>query len=408
MNQRRSLSHVQTPFAQTQYLGDPAFENDLRVLFSTPSTEEDSRDHVHGFHSYPARLHPSIAKAVIAKFAPELKPQSYVLDPFCGSGTVLVEGRLAGLHVVGTDINPLAIRLSKLKSFGRSPEYRANLLESANAAAKIADDRRAQRLPPGRRLSSEDAALFAPHVLMELDSIRLGLESITNKPIREDLELVLSAILTKLSNRSGDSSKGEQPKRIAPGFATKIFLSKARELVEQLTRYQSLLPADAPRANVYLSDARDLEPIEDNSIDLIVTSPPYPGNYNYYAHHEMRLRWLNLEDRFFESHEIGARRNIGKGKRRDPITEWREQFDDVMYQLHRVIKPGAKIFMILADSVAANTAIYQDDEVAESAEACGLTLLGYASQLRPHFHQPTAQLFARRPRREHAFLLTRR
>ena len=67
----------------------------------------------HNFHSFPAKFVPQIPKTVIEKFT---KPKDLVLDPFCGSGTTLVEANLAGRDSIGLDTNPLAVLISKCKT----------------------------------------------------------------------------------------------------------------------------------------------------------------------------------------------------------------------------------------------------------------------------------------------------
>src|SRR5437867_2123616 len=68
---------------------------------------------VHGLHPYPAKMHPHIVKALISKFS---KANSRIVDPFCGSGTTLVEALLAGKDSCGLDLNPQAVIVSKAKT----------------------------------------------------------------------------------------------------------------------------------------------------------------------------------------------------------------------------------------------------------------------------------------------------
>src|SRR2546430_2414146 len=68
---------------------------------------------VHGLHPYPARMHPYIPRKLLAMLG---KKPAIVADPFCGSGTVLVESMLAGMDVVGMGINPLACLITKAKT----------------------------------------------------------------------------------------------------------------------------------------------------------------------------------------------------------------------------------------------------------------------------------------------------
>lgn len=76
-------------------------------------TKADTSYLTHGFHDYPARMIPQIAQRLIERYAPN---SGKILDPFCGSGTTLVEAQLANRRAVGNDINPLAVLLSKVKA----------------------------------------------------------------------------------------------------------------------------------------------------------------------------------------------------------------------------------------------------------------------------------------------------
>ena len=74
---------------------------------------QDTDEYTHGFHLYPAKLNPHIARRLIRQYG---QGAEHLLDPFCGSGTTLVEARLAGLSAVGYDVNPTATSMSLAKS----------------------------------------------------------------------------------------------------------------------------------------------------------------------------------------------------------------------------------------------------------------------------------------------------
>ena len=78
---------------------------------------KSERDYVHGFCTYPAMMVPKMQREILdVCLADNKKKHIRLLDPFAGSGTILVEGMLRGLDVVGVDINPLAILLCKVKT----------------------------------------------------------------------------------------------------------------------------------------------------------------------------------------------------------------------------------------------------------------------------------------------------
>ena len=402
---RRALSHVGGAVTLT---GDPDDAARLAAAVAVPTSaeaEELARAHVHGFHSYPARMHPLTARRLVESFS---RPGDLVLDPFCGSGTVLVEARLLGRAVVGVDANPLAVRLSRLKIAPTTPEQRARWIEAAREAAAFADARRKARAGPTHRYGPADVALFAPHVLLEMDGLRAGIDRLADGEARSALDLVFSAILTKVSRREADTADREVEKRIAAGYPARLLVRKTEELVTRLAEVAPRLAGQHLGHLVIEGDARRLDRVADGSVALAVTSPPYPGNYDYLAHHAARLRWLRLPPERFDLDEIGARRRLDPLGAAAGAARWREEIGAVLSAIGRALArgddPGAAV-LLLADSVVAGAPVYALDLVRAAAAAAGLIVTAAASQARPHFHAASARAFARRPRAEHAILL---
>src|SRR5690242_17028298 len=88
--------------------GEPEIAGALVDAFRA-AAREPADTLTHGFHSYPARMHPAIAFTVVRSLSPS---GGYVLDPFVGSGTVAIESMVAGRHAFGIDLNPLALRIA--------------------------------------------------------------------------------------------------------------------------------------------------------------------------------------------------------------------------------------------------------------------------------------------------------
>lgn len=376
----------------------------LTRSFDVGEADADAtRAHVHGFHSYPARLHPTVAGRLIEAF-PEART---VLDPFCGSGTVLVEARMRGRAAIGTDVNPLAIRLANLKARGANAQQRNALLEATNKIAEYARKRRVARAKPTMRYPEEDVALFDAHVLLELDSIRDGIDAVHSKGLRGDLELVFSAILTKASKQRGDTGRDLQPRRLAPGFIERIFVAKAEELARALEVFEKSVPANTEAVDVHHDDARVLGTLKPSSVDLVVSSPPYAATYDYLEHHDVRLRWLRMKIERFAELELGARRaysRLGPGGAR---ARWDDELGRTLAAIGRVLTPSGTAVLVLADSAVRGAALRADEVVQSLARASGLAVAAMSSQARPHFHSATQSAFARAPRREHLIALRR-
>lgn len=394
--------------------GDPRASEALAYALEVAQDDDadaPDRAHVHGFHAYPARAHPVTIRRLIESFVPE---DGVVLDPFCGSGTVLVEAMLEGHDAIGTDLNPLAVMLARSKTHPRKPEHTAALVASAREVAAFADARRKAKSGATRRLPPEDVALFAPHVLLELDGLRAGIEKAAPEA-RPDLLLVLSSILVKLSQKRGDTSDEATTKRIATGYPARLFVKKVEELARRFDAFAALLPAPPPRARVMPDDATALGKLEDRSVDAVVTSPPYVATYDYLAHHELRLRWLGLDPRRFARNELGARRNYERRTPEESRMAWMSELERFLRAIVRVTRPDAPVLLLIADSASPRGprgepphALRADEIVAEVAARVGsLVPVARASQERPHFHGPTMRAFAERPRAEHVLLLRR-
>jgi hypothetical protein len=406
---RRSLTNVGGAIRTEGDAEDAAL---LAAALDVPPPDPDStgddaeRAHVHGFHTYPARMHPQTAARLVRAFCPE---RGTTLDPFCGSGTVLVEAMIAGRNALGTDLNPLAVRLARCKTRPRSDEELEHLVGVARECAEFANTRRKARAGATRRFPPEDVGLFEPHVLLELDSLRAAIERLEGA-VRMDLSLVLSALLVKLSRKRGDTSDEVAPRRLAAGYTAKLFVKKTEELARRLGEFTRALPRPAPSIDVGLDDATELRlfpPRERRTVDAIVTSPPYAATYDYVAHHALRLRWLELDARPLEKSELGARRNYAGMSADEAHDAWSRELARFFTATARVLPPDAPMILVMADSAVGREALRADVIVAEVARRTGFLPAALASQPRPHFHGATVAAFRDEPRAEHALLLRR-
>gem|GEM_PF-379411 len=392
---------AQRPRPQEGYGAEDLYFDEPQRRAPSSGEDDPARPHVHGFHAWPARMHPMTARALIERFS---APGGRVLDPFAGSGTVAIEAMLAGRHAFANDLNPLAVRLLAGKT-DRKTDFAA-VLEDAEKIRNFADERRIKKVGASRRYEEDDVALFSPHVLLALDSIRLGIETIAREETFRPLFLVLSAMLVKFSKRGGDSADGTVEKRFPPDFPARFFLAKTEEFARRLEAFRELVPADS-RLFTYEEDASQLSKIRDAEIDLLVTSPPYAATYDYFEHHALRLRWLGLDGRSFSRGEMGARRSYQRLGPGETAARWADELRGMLQGFARVLKPGGHAILVVGDSASRQQVLRADEFVARATEETPFRVVARASQDRPHFHLPTAHLFETRPRAEHAILLER-
>jgi len=143
---------------RVQLRGDTQTGEILRAAFQR-AARKNSNTLTHEIHSYPARMHPAIARTLIQK------SEGVVLDPFCGSGTVLVESLVASRDALGSDLNPLGLELARLKTRVLSDDDLEKLKAQAEAvmlANKVRVKEKRKALAPLRMSSSPRPLMAAP------------------------------------------------------------------------------------------------------------------------------------------------------------------------------------------------------------------------------------------------------
>jgi hypothetical protein len=284
----------------------------------------DAAELTHGFHSYPARMHPAVARTCIAAFS---QPGARVLDPFCGSGTVLIEAMCTGRRALGVDLNPIAIRIAAVQTELRGEPELQRFAATARAVTDASLARVRARIKVKAPLSTAERAFYEPHVLLELAGLREEIAAVASEADRRALQVVLSALVVKFSRQRADTSEEHAEKRIRKGLVSEFFERKARELG---LRWAALAAAAGKNASVpklCLGDARELaRHVGKSRADLVLSSPPYGGTYDYHAHHARRYPWLDLDARSFEQGEVGARRRLSRAH--DGAARWERELDD--------------------------------------------------------------------------------
>lgn len=390
--QRRALS---APGGPVTAEGPPELARLVATALDVPSGA-DPRELTHGFHSYPARFHPLLVRRLLAG----VPRGATVLDPFVGSGTTTVEAVRAGLRALGSDVNPLGVELARLKSTPLSDAQIDELVEHAHAVAERSLDRvkrRARTRESGERY--DDPSLYMPHVFRELVGLR---EEIDAEPgPRMPLLLLLSAIVVKVSRQQADTSEHTVERSIGKGMASRLYARKADELARNLHALAAATPPGTPSPNLRLCDARKLGFVADRSVDLIITSPPYLGTYDYTEQHARRFGWLGLATKEFEAREIGARRRTRHPS--EALAIWQKDVDAFVTEMARVLRPDGRVYIAIGDSAVGPEVVAGDAAIRRAAEGAGLRLTAAAHQARPNFYAPTR----RATRREHLLLLQR-
>lgn len=275
----------------------------IPVKFRTlvPELKKPER-YTHLIHSYPAKL---LANIPYFFFATDtLCPfDGIVLDPFCGTGTVLLEAALSGRTAWGADSNPLAELITNVKT---SYLPREDLLETLE---KILHS--AKRTKITATIPEAVAVWYSPSTLPQLAALQTSISRIKNKKQKAFFELCFSSVVRKVSLADPSISVPVHlnPERFNDNPSRKQeveFKLRALKDVDVFDKFDSVCKVNIGRvvtlkgmikksatAKVVSKDARQLG-IPDESVDLILTSPPYAGAQKYIRASWLNLYWLNL------------------------------------------------------------------------------------------------------------------
>jgi hypothetical protein len=393
----------------------------VEALEAAQQDRETAETLTHPFHTYPARLHPATAKVLVDFIGAGAGRTQPLLDPFCGSGTVLVEARAAGLRAVGVDLNPLAVLIARAKTWTAPPRRRHKLREvgHALAAASLAAGKAARRSgaaadpAPLRRVAGFDpnarnrrlASWFAPHVRRELEDLAARIDELRDDDAEyaDILTACLSAILYKVSSRTSDTDATWIARNIARGQAARLFAQRVDLLVAGL---DDLAKVHAPLPEIHELDIRKLGTVvPDGSCAGIITSPPYAGTYDYAEHQRLRFDFLGLRHRDLDAGEIGSRRSF-EDDPEDALRRWKKALAGMIDRMTTALAPGRAAAIVIGDSVARGRALYALDDLREALTS-EVVIEAWASQERPMLGGVERRAFGERPKAEHIVVLRR-
>ena len=272
---------------------------------------------IHNLHPYPTRFAPAVPATLIEALS---APGDVVLDPFCGSGTTLIEARRLGRSAIGVDLSPLAIQISRVKNTRLTPaDHKAAALSVALANSLVSslldrppsDIARAEYFDEhlrddcrflGIEISgathgpaevNELSEWFPRHALQEIIRIRMAIERCPLESAKNLLLIALSSVLLPLSYQKSDTRLSKIIREVRPQQALNAWKRKVVDMQQLLAREQGSL--SWPQPDLYEADARSLDFLQPSSVDLVVTSPPYSDSYDYRAFQRLRLLSLGLQ-----------------------------------------------------------------------------------------------------------------
>ncbi|MCX7925221.1 MAG: DNA methyltransferase [Fimbriimonadales bacterium] len=292
----------------------------------------NTKTHTHCYHVYPAMMIPQVARRLIRLYG---RSKGLLLDPFCGSGTSLVEARLAGMNAVGVDLNPFAVLLARVKTTDYDLE--TAVAEAKRLRNKVEELIKGDFAAPIPRFFNIDY-WFKPEIQSELALLRYAITQFVSPALQDFFLVAFAATVRDCSNtrrgeyklyRIPEAQLGQHHPQVLPTFWERVGRN-LRGLSEFLADYKP-----NTSVNVFEGDTRFGLPLGDESFDLIVTSPPYGDSQTTVAYGQFSrlvLQWLGYNDEIAKSVD---KRALGGQRRAVDVTFHSPTLEDTVEQIEQ-------------------------------------------------------------------------
>lgn len=331
---------------------------------------------LHNLHPYPARFIPQIPRRAISRWS---RAGDLVLDPFCGSGTTLLEALLAGRDSIGVDNNSVATLVASAKVANYSDSDFLELYEVRKRFSEVAKKPSSIRQVQQTLLSTSTSykipeyngreKWFSSDALSDLGWLRAQLDTLSLRPRLLALA-VFSSLVVRASRQDSDTRYAATNRTYRPGSALKWWGKKMEDAICRAREQSRKRPS--AKSQVVVADSRNLAFIPNSSIDLIVTSPPYLNAYDYHKYHRHRFHWIGDDFHFSRDTEIGKHDTFTK-----PHATPEPYFEDLrvcMTEWERVLRPNSYAFVAVGDSIVSHSFVSVGDRLVADAGSVGLSL----------------------------------
>ena len=367
-----------------------------RIDYSWDYKGEKTKMYTHGIHTYPAMFIPQVARRLLENYS---QAGDTICDIFCGSGTALVESKLLGRNAYGIDLNPLAIFLAKAKINLINPpkltdEYFKLLLE----IKKIKD--RGVKKPIFKNIDF----WFKPKVIIQLAKIKEAISKIKDVNIRNYFMVPFSETVRLSSNtKNGEFKlvriKKEKLENYSPDVSG-MFKKKTEANIKGMKDFYE----DANRkvwTKIIYGDSSKSNGIKENSIDCIVTSPPYGDSRTTVAYGQfsrLSAQWIDIfkdpnEASGVDNELLGGKatrtlehaldskylkdslNKIAKidEKRAKDVLSFYIGLNDCLKQAHKILKSKKYFCLVVGNRLVKQVRIPTDFIIAELGEKIGFT-----------------------------------
>lgn len=342
-------------------------------------TNDDTTYLSHNIHPYPAKYIPQIPNKLIRFLS--LKGER-IWDPFGGSGTTALESLLLGRQVLSSDINPISEIIGKAKTTSIVKDEEDELIQlveklrvisesKENIRAKLKDSSKlTKRYIP--EITNMDK-WFHGHTIGELALLRWLIEEKLNYEGSKNVsKAIFSKIVLKVSFQDSETRYVSKPREVSEGEALKLFALELDNAIKKVRKTSELLKFQ--RAEFKTANLITEKIVPDNSIDLIVTSPPYPNATDYHLYHRFRIFWLGFDPKEMSKSEIGS--HLRHQKEDTSIDNYVAEMKECLDKMHSALRPGRIAALVLGDSIFEKQIFKTAELLAKVASEIGFENIG--------------------------------
>lgn len=337
-------------------------KKERKILTGEFWTSKQRQAHpIHYVVSYRASFKPELPAFFIGKYLENRK--GIVFDPFGGRGTTAVQANLEGYAAIHNDISPMSLFLAKSRQTVPSIEKLERALDSLNLSSKIKEEKEDEGLLHFYHKDTLKEIKNLKKILADSDSPELrylGLTALSRLHGHSNGFFSVYSFpqisIPPLAQKRNNEKKGVVPdyREIKPRILQKM----RRDLKESLTPFYH----EFSSRNEYTNHSSlDLFGLEDDSVDLVVTSPPFLDKVNYEEDNWLRYWFLDIELEKDQKPSIFA-----------TLAGWCEFIQGTLAELSRVVKPGGTVVMEVGEVRKGKTVFNLDEYVIKCAESTGL------------------------------------